>query len=75
MTPTDALARFHRMPWRERLPASAPTRSELPAENAAIKQKVNPRDWTLKNIDNMRRQVRTMGGTFDWNSEVVTCDP
>ena len=47
----------------------------LPAENAAIKNNINPRAWTMSNIDNMRRQLRTMGATFDWESEVVTADP
>ncbi len=47
----------------------------LPAENAAIKNGINPRDWTMANIENMRRQLRTMGATFDWDPEVVTCDP
>ena len=47
----------------------------LPAENAAIKSGVHPRDWTYKNIDNMRRQVRTMGATFDWSKELITADP
>jgi leucyl-tRNA synthetase len=75
MTPTDALARFHRMHGENVFLPIGFDSFGLPAENAAIKQKVNPRDWTLKNIDNMRRQVRTMGATFDWNSEVITCDP
>ena len=47
----------------------------LPAENAAIKNGINPRDWTMANIETMRRQLRTMGATFDWDGEVVTCDP
>jgi leucyl-tRNA synthetase len=47
----------------------------LPAENAAIKNNINPRDWTMSNIDNMRRQFRSMGATFDWEAEVVTAEP
>src|SRR5690242_6678177 len=47
----------------------------LPAENAAIKNKVNPRDWTLSNIDYMRRQLRSMGASFDWSREITTTDP
>ncbi len=47
----------------------------LPAENAAIKQGVHPHKWTYGNIDNMRRQIKTMGTMFDWNAEVRTCDP
>ena len=37
--------------------------------------RINPRDWTMSNIENMRRQLRQMGATFDWSAEVVTCDP
>ena len=47
----------------------------LPAENAAIKNKENPRDWTISNIDYMREQIRSMGTTFDMSREVITCDP
>lgn len=47
----------------------------LPAENAAIKHGINPAKWTYDNIQNMRRQLRTMGASFDWSHEVVTCDP
>jgi leucyl-tRNA synthetase len=47
----------------------------LPAENAAIKNRINPRDWTMANIEKMRGQLRSMGATFAWDSEVVTCDP
>ena len=47
----------------------------LPAENAAIKDGINPRDWTMSNIENMRGQLRSMGASFAWDSEVVTCEP
>ncbi len=47
----------------------------LPAENAAIKNKLNPRKWTYGNIDYMRKQLRSMGASFDWTREVITCDP
>ena len=75
VTPTDAIARFHRMHGENVFLPIGFDAFGLPAENAAIKQKINPRDWTMRNIDNMRRQFRTMGATFDWSSEVVTCDP
>jgi leucyl-tRNA synthetase len=74
-TPTDAMARFHRMQGENVFFPIGFDSFGLPAENAAIKNKVHPREWTLKNIENMRRQLRTMGATFDWKSEVVTCDP
>jgi len=47
----------------------------LPAENAAIKRGFHPRDWTLKNIENMTSQFKMMGATFDWEHSVVTCLP
>jgi leucyl-tRNA synthetase len=75
MTPTDALARFHRMHGENVFLPIGFDSFGLPAENAAIKNKIHPRAWTLANIDKMRRQVRTMGATFDWQSEIVTCDP
>ncbi len=74
-TPTDAIARFHRMQGENVFFPIGFDAFGLPAENAAIKNKINPREWTLKNVENMRRQLRTMGATFDWKSEVVTCEP
>ncbi|MDE2021817.1 MAG: class I tRNA ligase family protein, partial [Patescibacteria group bacterium] len=47
----------------------------LPAENAAIKHGLDPKEWTYKNIDRMRTQIATMGASFDWSKEVVACDP
>jgi leucyl-tRNA synthetase len=47
----------------------------LPAENAAIKNKVNPRAWTEGNISTMKTQLETMGNAFDWSREVQTIDP
>ena len=47
----------------------------LPAENAAIKRGIHPYKWTATNIANMRKQMRTMGASFDWEREVVTYDP
>ncbi len=47
----------------------------LPAENAAIKRGLNPRDWTYDNIAHMRKQMASMGTMFDWSREVVTSDP
>ncbi len=47
----------------------------LPAENAAIKNKVNPAEWTESNIAYMQKQIRSMGTMLDWSREVVTCRP
>ncbi len=47
----------------------------LPAENAAIKRGIQARDWTLSNIENMRKQLRAMGARWDWQREIVSCLP
>jgi leucyl-tRNA synthetase len=47
----------------------------LPAENAALKNGVPPREWTLGNIASMRKQMRRMGLSYDWANEVTTCLP
>jgi leucyl-tRNA synthetase len=73
--PTDAMARFHRMHGENVFLPIGFDAFGLPAENAAIKNKIHPRTWTMSNIDNMRRQLRLMGATFAWKSEVVTCEP
>jgi leucyl-tRNA synthetase len=75
VTPTDAMARFHRMHGENVFLPIGFDAFGLPAENAAIKNRIHPRQWTMRNIENMRRQFRTMGSTFDWKHEVVTCEP
>ncbi|HEY7589998.1 MAG TPA: class I tRNA ligase family protein, partial [Candidatus Limnocylindrales bacterium] len=60
-TPTDAFARYQRMRGRNVFFPIGFDAFGLPAENAAIKNRVNPRDWTMSNIANMRRQLRSMG--------------
>lgn len=47
----------------------------MPAENAAIAHGVKPSDWTFKNIENMIRQLKSMGLSYDWSREVETCRP
>ncbi|MEK7582749.1 MAG: class I tRNA ligase family protein [Patescibacteria group bacterium] len=47
----------------------------LPAENAAIKNNVSPREWTEGNIEYMTKQLRSMGASFDWSRQVSTIDP
>lgn len=47
----------------------------LPAENAAIKNGTPPADWTFKNIDNMRKQLKRLGLSYDWEREVATAKP
>jgi len=74
-TPTDAIARYKRMQGFNVFYPVGFDAFGLPAENAAIKRKIHPREWTYANMENMRRQLRSMGASFDWKSEVVTCDP
>jgi leucyl-tRNA synthetase len=47
----------------------------LPAENAAIKRGVNPRDWTYENIAQQKRSMRRYACSFDWDRVLNTCDP
>jgi leucyl-tRNA synthetase len=47
----------------------------LPAENAAIKRGIHPHKWTMDNVDNMRRQLKTLGACYDWGREITTCLP
>ena len=47
----------------------------LPAENAAIEKKAQPRQWTLNNIEEMKKQFAPLGLSFDWSKEVTTCEP
>ena len=75
VTPTDALARFHRMHGENVFFPIGFDAFGLPAENAAIKNNINPRDWTMQNIERERRQFRPMGAVFDWRYELVTCEP
>ncbi|MEP7452466.1 leucine--tRNA ligase [Phyllobacterium sp. SB3] len=46
----------------------------MPAENAAMQNKVHPKEWTYQNIDSMRKQLKSMGLSLDWSREFATCD-
>jgi leucyl-tRNA synthetase len=75
MTPSDARARFMRMKGFNVMFPMGFDAFGLPAENAAIKRGVHPKDWTYRNIDRMRTQLRSMGAMFDWEREAVSADP
>ncbi len=47
----------------------------LPAENAAIANKVSPKEWTNQNIENMKVQLQSLGLSYDWSKELRTCEP
>ena len=46
----------------------------MPAENAAMQNKIHPKDWTYENIATMRAQLKLMGLSLDWEREFATCD-
>jgi leucyl-tRNA synthetase len=72
---TDSWARLKRMQgWNVFHPQGFDAFG-LPAENYAIKTGIHPRDSTYSNIRTMEEQLRKMGATFDWDYEVITCDP
>jgi len=75
MAPSDAYARFERMQGHNVLHPMGFDAFGLPAENAAISHGIHPYEWTMRNIENMRRQIRSMGSIYDWNREVITCLP
>jgi leucyl-tRNA synthetase len=75
MAPSDAAARFLRMRGHNVLFPMGFDAFGLPAENAAIKRKMHPAEWTEKNMAHMRDQFRMMGASIDWRREVVTCYP
>jgi leucyl-tRNA synthetase len=75
MAPSDVYARFKRMRGYNVLHPMGFDAFGLPAENAAISRGIHPYEWTMRNVENMRRQLRSMGAIYDWNREVVTCLP
>ena len=75
MTPSDARARFKRMQGYNVLFPMGFDAFGLPAENAAIKSGIHPMVRTRDNIVRMRKQLRSMGAMFDWEREIVSCEP
>jgi len=72
---TDIYARMLRMQGRNVLFPVGFDAFGLPAENAAIKHGLDPREWTYANMDRMRTQMKSMGTSVDWSKEVISCDP
>ncbi len=74
-TITDALYHFMRMKgWNVLMPMGWDAFG-LPAENAAIANKVPPAKWTWENIAYMKKQCQSMGWAIDWTREIATCSP
>ena len=70
----DAISRFHRMLGKNVLQPMGWDAFGLPAENAAINNKVQPSDWTLENIASMKKQLTRLGFAYDWKREFATSE-
>ncbi|MCY4367331.1 MAG: leucine--tRNA ligase [Chloroflexi bacterium] len=75
MAPSDCHARFRRMQGYNVLHPIGFDAFGLPAENAAISRGIHPYGWTMSNIENMREQLRSIGAIYDWDREVICCQP
>ncbi|RIE09805.1 class I tRNA ligase family protein, partial [Candidatus Cryosericum odellii] len=73
--PTDVISRFYRMKGFNVLHPMGWDAFGLPAENEAIRLKKNPREITLKNTTNFKRQLKLLGTSYDWEREINSSDP
>ena len=72
-TITDVIARFKRAMGYNVLHPMGWDSFGMPAENAAIQHGANPKKWTLDNIEYMKKQLKMLGLSVDWDREVATC--
>ena len=70
----DVISRYQRMMGKNVLQPMGWDAFGLPAENAAIENNVSPKDWTDSNIKNMKKQLKSLGFSYDWRREFKTCD-
>ncbi len=73
--PNDSWARFKKLKGYNVFEPIGYDAFGLPAENYAIKTGVHPYDSTIKNIDDIRIQLKNMGCMYDWDAELMTCAP
>ncbi len=71
----DVVNRYLRMKGKNTLHPMGWDAFGMPAENAAIKSGVHPAKWTYENIDYMKKELKRLGFSYDWNREVTTCSP
>lgn len=71
----DVVARYKKMRGFNVLHPMGWDSFGMPAENAAIEHRIHPATWTNQNIEHMKKQLKRMGFSYDWNRELSTCEP